>query len=337
MCTFRSLLVAGLILGPLAVLAQETGQREREKQPGRDPAARKDSRTETRTEIRTHARPVAQSGQLNKFFVSCLRSDNQGEITIAKLAETKASHPEVKAFAQQMVKDHTDFLAKLDRLNEGDSSPAGAATSRTESRTEIRTENRRADAKDQPGATPRRDATDRPDATDKARRDRDPGARADVRVDTTRGDVTVAAGGRGTGVDDQLIRVKQEISDRCLASAQKELNAKEGKDFDKCFMFMQVGGHMHMVDTLSVLKNHATGELQQVIEEGLQTSQQHLEHAKQLAKKIDTNDSSESSTTTERRTERPAKESGRTEGERRPSDKPGSESGKTERSEERPK
>src|SRR5688500_14080810 len=127
MFTVRSLLVASLILAPLAIMAQEPGKRDREKQPGRDPAARTASRTETRTEIRTDARPAGQSGQLDKFFVSCLRSDNQGEVTIAKLAETKASNPEVKAFAQQMVKDHTDFLAKLDRLNVGDASRPAAA------------------------------------------------------------------------------------------------------------------------------------------------------------------------------------------------------------------
>ena len=274
MFTFRRLLVAGLCLTPVIVLcAQEKkespaprGQAVRDARPADQPA-------QPGQPVRGSATIQGQTGQLDKYFVSCLRAANQGEITLAKLAEQRSTNPEVKAFAQQMIKDHTDMLAKLDRVKQEGTRPAASAT-----RTEIRTETRRTDATNPPEA----------DKSPRTERNREavapPGARADVRVDTTRGDVTVQAGGN---LADQLEQVNQEIHDRCLASAQKELSEKEGKEFDQCFMFMQVGAHQKMVDTLAVIKNRTAGELQQTIDGGLQTAQRHLDHAKQLAKKID--------------------------------------------------
>lgn len=257
MFTLRSLFVAGLTALPLAVLpAQETEQR-------RNPADREQP---GRAEARTLTQDGKGSGQLDKYFVSCLKTDNKAEVAIATFAAQKATNPDVKAFAQQMVKDHTDLLAKLDRFDQ-----ASPATTR---------DNNSA------GAANRDDTKPRADRTDSAANP--PKARADVRVDVKRGDATAQASVRGTrDIANQLLQVKQEITDRCVASAQRELGQKQGKEFDQCYMFMQVGAHIHMVDTLTVLNSHASPELQQVIDEALHSVQQHLEHAKQIAKKLD--------------------------------------------------
>lgn len=304
MTSLRRLLVAGLCMTPVIVLcAQEKKESPAPRGQVRDAvrdAARDARNADEPAQPGQPGRGLAiqgQPGQLDKYFVSCLRGANQGEITLSKLAEQRASNPEVKAFAQEMIKDHTDMLAKLDRLNQEGARPAGAAASRTETRTETR-----------------RTETTPPDADKSPRPDRNrdaavpPGARTDVRVDTTRGDVAVQAGGN---LADQLEQVNHEIHERCLASAQKELSEKEGKEFDQCFMFMQVGAHQKMVDTLTVLKTRTTGELQQTIEGGLQTAQRHLEHAKQLAKKTDDNKSS--ATSVDRpATERPGADANKT-------------------------
>jgi hypothetical protein len=52
-------------------------------------------------------------------------------------------------------------------------------------------------------------------------------------------------------------------------------------------MMVQVMEHMGMVDKLEVFSRHASPELQAVLQEGLQTAQQHLEHAKQLHKQLE--------------------------------------------------
>lgn len=303
MFSSRSLFLAGLSLLPAAVLhAQEAGE------PGKPVAREQRVRAEGQN-----------PGQLDKFFVSCLRSDNKGEVTIAQLAAQKATDPEVKAFAQEMVKDHTSFLANLNRFDqEAPADRPTGTTTRTERRQTEAPGRRDAkpDATDRSEANPdakdrrevKPDATDRSDSTPRAERKAErksdsatqPGARTDApRGEARRSEISTTTTVHGTADGgNELMQIKQEIADRCLASAQRELNAKQGKEFDKCFIGMQIGAHMHMVDTLSVFNNHASAELQQVIEEGLKTSQQHLEHAKMLAKKLDDS----SAATGERRT-----------------------------------
>ena len=345
MSTFRSLLVAGLSLTTV-VIAQEKDQR---RDPARrDRAGRAEVRTGEQTEVRVAGQESRSSSQLDKHFVSCLRADNKAEVTIATLASQKATNPDVKAFAQQMVKDHSDFLAKLDRF---DQSPGSSATSTTTTRSETRESvNRQSDATNRDSTnrdstnrdstnrdSTNRDATNRDSANrDNTRRDnanrdsnqneatnRDSArpregaaaqaGRGGVQADVNRTDTTATAHtaihGSGGDIAHQLTQIKQEITDKCVASAQKELNSKQGQEFDKCFVGMQIAHHMHMVDTLSVLSTKASPELQQILDEGLQTSQQHLEHAKQLAKKLE----GSSSTSSERSSDRSSNRSENTE------------------------
>jgi predicted outer membrane protein len=309
MFTYRSLFLAGLSLMPLAMVqAQETGQQRRQERQER----REERRDQpARTEVRVGGQASIQSSsQLDHHFVSCLRSENKAEVTIATLGSQRATNPDVKAFAQELVKDHTDFLAKLDRFSQsaGGSRDSGATT-RTETRTES-TNRQVSNTKDAtstkdtpPRDAPRDNARPREGAREGADNAATP-ARADVQVNVNRTEATRVDG--GNDISGQLLQIKQEISEKCVASAQRELSSKEGAEFDKCFIGMQIGAHMHMVDSLSVLTNHASPELKQILDEGLQTSQRHLEHAKQIAKKLEgsSGNSSERATTSPNKTDR---------------------------------
>lgn len=94
-------------------------------------------------------------------------------------------------------------------------------------------------------------------------------------------------GGRGGQLN--LVRLKQQIGQQCLASAQHELEEKEGDEFDKCFIGMQIAGHMHMLDCLKVFSRYASPELDQTIEQEEQTTQEHLDRAKDLIKELEKN------------------------------------------------
>ncbi len=50
---------------------------------------------------------------LNFYITDCLIDANRAEITLARLAEQRATDPEVKQFAQRAIQDHTQFLNKL--------------------------------------------------------------------------------------------------------------------------------------------------------------------------------------------------------------------------------
>jgi len=82
------------------------------------------------------------------------------------------------------------------------------------------------------------------------------------------------------------VSIKHEIGQQCLKSVKEELSSKKADDFDKCFMGQQIGAHMKVVDELTVLRNHASGELKQKLEKELQMAQQHLQLAKQIEQKL---------------------------------------------------
>lgn len=93
------------------------------------------------------------------------------------------------------------------------------------------------------------------------------------------------AGNRGGQLN--LVRLKQQLGQQCLASSQRELEEKEGDEFDKCFIGLQIASHMKMVDTLKVFSRYASPEFDQTIEDIEQTTQDHLAHAKELIKQLE--------------------------------------------------
>ncbi|HWB11474.1 MAG TPA: DUF4142 domain-containing protein [Pirellulales bacterium] len=82
-----------------------------------------------------------------------------------------------------------------------------------------------------------------------------------------------------------FVRLKQQLGQQCVASVERELEEKDGEDFDRCYLGMQIGMHIHVLDTLKVFSRYASPELDQVIEDGEQTTQEHLDKAKELMKK----------------------------------------------------
>lgn len=83
-----------------------------------------------------------------------------------------------------------------------------------------------------------------------------------------------------------IVQLKQQIGQKCLESTIKELTSKEGAKFDHYYVGMQVGEHMKMVDTLAVFVEYASPDLKTLLEEGSQTAEEHLKHAKMMAEKM---------------------------------------------------
>jgi putative membrane protein len=118
-------------------------------------------------------------------------------------------------------------------------------------------------------------------------REHSPGAQ---KMQQLAGNLVADRGGQNTGRGDgglNWIAVKKEIGQQCLQSTKQELSQKSEKEFDQCFMTQQAMAHHHVVDALKVLRNHASQQLQQTIDQELQMAQHHLHQAKELVKKLD--------------------------------------------------
>lgn len=89
---------------------------------------------------------------------------------------------------------------------------------------------------------------------------------------------------RGVGDLDHK-RLLRDLGRKHRETATKELQSKQGAEFDRCYIGMQVGMHSKTVDCLQVFRNYASPSLRTSIDEALPTVQMHLEQAKELAKK----------------------------------------------------
>jgi predicted outer membrane protein len=229
----------------------------------------------------------ASADQQIAFF---LWSGAQKEIEISKIAQQQAQDKRVKQFAEKMIEEHSQQVSKLEQFA-GQMQRAG--TTRTDS-TESQpgsndspgtNESRASNQRDRAGTsqTEGRDTNkDKPSGTKE---------RPQEGVEPAREGATEQSGTRGTtpsvsGQGLNWLEVHQQLNQRCLASAKKELSSKKGADFDACYMGMQVFGHMEMLDQLQVFSQHASGKLQQDLEQGIAMTQQHLTEARQILEQV---------------------------------------------------
>jgi predicted outer membrane protein len=214
----------------------------------------------TTQQPRNNTQPGAQSGTQTQSaandatLVTWLLVDNENEIALSRIALQKAQSAEVKQFAQQMIDDHGKMVQKLQQLGGANRvSTAGGDTTRPD---------------------PNRPA--------------DPTKRAtDAKGEYPAGQPMEASGVRSIagGIDHE--RLIRDLGRKCQESSTKMLQEKQGAEFDKCYMGMQLGAHMKAVDMLEVFRNYASPSLRPAIEEALPTVQMHLQHAKDIAKKTE--------------------------------------------------
>jgi predicted outer membrane protein len=62
------------------------------------------------------AQQAGQSVDLNQAIAGCLLLGNQEEIALAEFAQSRAQNPRVKEFAQMMIQNHEQAVAKLTRV-----------------------------------------------------------------------------------------------------------------------------------------------------------------------------------------------------------------------------
>lgn len=145
-----SCLVVGYALAQQVIQQERPGQPRdpSQSQPGQiDRATRQDEDRQYTAQYRGTQSTGGQKQELQQFIASCLLSKNKAEVEFAQLAEQESQNPQVKEFAQMLVRDHSQLVQKLQPLagEQGASTRPGLSdTSRT------------------PGATGQIDASSRP-------------------------------------------------------------------------------------------------------------------------------------------------------------------------------
>ena len=185
------------------------------------------------------------------LFASWLLVGGNNEIALAELAQSRAQNPEVKRFAEMMIKDHQELAGKLQQFASATEVRGGAA------------------AKNEgPGADPKGNQ---------------PGQGGQNRPQDTSG-IVGASSSRGSV---EMVALVDELGAQCLESSRKTLEQKQGAEFDRCYMGMAVGAHKSAKDMMTVFQRHASPELAKLIEDGQRTVSMHLEHAEKLFKQLE--------------------------------------------------
>lgn len=239
-------------------------------------------------------------GTPDQQIAATLWAANRNEVELGKLAQKKAQSESVKEFAATIIKDHTQAADKFARaagnlvsantVRDG----AGTTTPRETRKPVIQDDEAREEVREEREETPRgkkqADREDREDARDNPRREAREDAREEGREVRRTGREEAREGRtttqRGGAQGFNWVSVHLEVADQCLQSAKKALNDKQGAEFDKAFMGLQVAAHMEMQDKLEVYKNHVSGQLQQDIEQAQETTKEHLQEAKKIMENI---------------------------------------------------
>ncbi len=220
-------------------------------------------RNDARQDPQGQSNPVAtQQGQLGQPILDQMAAEgilqmNKGEIELANFALKHTQNEEVRKFAQSIVTDQTNLNNQLQRFvseqgaGQGGNFPSG--TSATEPAT--------------PG-TP---------AVQPGRESAGPTAQAG----RTPGDSSWKAMSIDT--------IRRDVANQVVASIERELAQYQGSDFDRAYVGQQFWGYVVFVASAKAGAKHLSNDLRQVVEQGAQTGEKHLDECRKLIRDLTAN------------------------------------------------
>jgi len=225
------------------------------------------------------------------FLAIWVLTANNNEVTLSQIAQQKAQNDEVKQFAQKMVTDHQQVATKLQQFTSGPgvgSHPVGGLGDEHEH--EHGNPGSVAGSGNQPGSS----GSGSTSGVGQTGTSGTSGQQSGRPVEAGLGHMGMDLAGN---IDP--IALITELGRQCLDSSRKELEQKQGAEFDRCYMGMAIGQHMAMNDMLTVFQNHTSGELRTTLADAQRSVQMHLEQAKQIAKRLEGSSPTSSSPTSQ--------------------------------------
>lgn len=180
-------------------------------------------------------------------LAECWALDNQQEVIFAKFGQEKSKNKEVSSFAKMIAEEHQACLKKISKF-----APEAMREGLLVEKQADQSRSRNESTSDSIGSN-----NQNPTAT----------------VNAT------------LGID--MIQLHREVAQQCIFDSKKYLNAKNGDEFDKCFVGMQIARHAAMHTKLVVLQRHTFGEMKQMVAEGIEVTDKHMKAAESLMAKLD--------------------------------------------------
>ena len=277
---------------------RESGQRDSaQRDSGQPGSAQRDSAQRS-----TAGQSSAHDAQSkDRAFAECLAIMNREQVLVARYAQENASSDDVKKFAAMLEKDHQECLGELQQAFSQDGTADSSAGKTTNAQDRPRTVTSDPDSQSQERA--RRASADSDSqaqsgvkraSAESASNEQDGARRA------SGGNASQGAGNASQGAGNQdssasFVQLRREVSDQVLKDTHETLSSKDGSEFDKCFVAMQVAKHGQMKSELTVLGRHASGDLSELLEKSLAKNEEHSKAAEKLMRQLTDKDSKESS------------------------------------------
>lgn len=221
------------------------------------------------------------------LIAGILIPSNQEEVALAQFAKQRTQNEQVQQFADRMIEDHSQFVNQLRQFSGMAAGPAEPQDATNQQEGAIQ---RRYDARQRDGAAAP-DPNRRPATDAGVQRQQQPVGGPDAAPATPR-DATATQGQHDRTLAQQagsvdVIQLHRQIGERCLAMSKEMLENKQGEEFDKAFVGMSIPAHVRMLASLEAVQDYASPELQRVLQQGVETTREHLQQAQQLMRQIE--------------------------------------------------
>lgn len=198
---------------------------------------------------RTGAESQQEGTTVKEAIVQKLMKANEAEIELAKMAQQKTDNQELQQLTQMIVKDHEALNQKLKEfMSEGQSQYNSSREGQSN------------------------------DAVSQRQAGRDQASQ----VSQTSGQNNESA-----IVPEKLCKIAEEACANSLKMTKEMLSRYEGQDFQMAFLGQQCVAHTMMLAELKAIESVGPAELQPIAKMASQKVEQHLEKAKELAKKLE--------------------------------------------------
>lgn len=222
---------------------------------------------------------IHQSGdqkRLTDYFAGRIMLMNESTIRMSEMAEQRATSPEVKEFARQMVEGHRELNQQLKSC-----APEIAEFAQIEGATRHETGFR---------GTPKDAARDRTIQKPTSELEADnPLDREEVNTDSATDGNELALRPNSNGIQglDRILTIERQATENYIAQSSQMLQRYEGQDFDMGYLGFQIGSHTWALAELEALSSVGSEQFQQIVADATTKVKHHLQEAKELSKKYE--------------------------------------------------
>jgi len=232
-----------------------------------------------RYEARRATTDASQPGKsLKAAIAQKLTLANDAEIELAKMAQQKVDHPELKQLTQTLIQDHQKLNQQLQQFTGQDHAGqdrAGQARA----------------GQDRAGQARAGQARAGQARAGQASAGTSPGQATAQRGDQRQGSDLAQhdAGASSVMVPAEMCQLMEQAHQNRLEMTKEMLSNYEDQDFQMAFLGQQVFSHTSLIADLKAIESHGPDELQSYAQQALPMVEQHRDQAKQLAKKLKDN------------------------------------------------